>query len=209
MRDLAGGHAMTGHHSTVRLAPMHVHAVGVAGLLALAGIGYALGYAPAARAQHRAQVQRQAIAKANDEANATAQHIDTARLEFETLRAQARGLPASTDLVGVLTDAVSVRGLVAHNVVADASVSIDGLTRTTVVLHASGAFSDFAGLVADVGDVHPGAAIDGFTILPDPMGRDSLVFQASLSVYAPQTAPSGGSTDEPEGQAPAGAPPAR
>ena len=201
---------MTSKRVRTQLGPAHVHAIGVVGVLALAGVGYALGYAPSARAQHQAELQLQAITKANDEASATEQHIEAARAELETLEAAMEATPAATtDLADALTDAATARSLAAHNVVADQAVAADGLTRTTVVVHVSGEFSDIAGFIVDLRSVHPGVAIDGFSIMPEPMGANALAFQASLSVYAPQAVPSGDSAEESSRRAPAAAPPVR
>ncbi len=200
---------MTTKRTTPQFSPVHMHAIGVVGVFAMAGIGYAFGYAPSARAQHQAQLQRQAISKANDEANATAQHIEKATLELEILRAAIDAVPADADLVDVLSEAVADHTLAAYNVMADKTTAAEGVTRTTMVVHASGSFSDIARFIADLGSVHPGAAIDGFSIMPDPMGADTLVFQASLSVYAPQPARPDASAAESSGRAPAATPPDR
>lgn len=201
---------MTRKSAITQLGPMHVHACGFVGVLALAGIGYALGYAPSARAQHQAELQRKAITKANDEANATARHIEAAQLELETLQASIKAPTAGdADLVDTLADAATARSLAVHNIVADDAIAADGLTRTTVVVHVSGAFSDLTGFITDLRQSHPGIAVDGFSIIPEPMGANALAFQASLSVYAPQAAPSNGSAKESPARAPAGAPRAR
>lgn len=195
---------MTNTIGRPQFAPLHVHILGAVGVLALAGVGYALGYAPSAQAQHQAELQRQAIGKANDEATATAQHIEAARLERQTLRASIDKLPIEdTDLVNLLTDAATDRTLAVHNVVAGDESTHNDLTRTSVALHASGSFSDIAGFIADLRQVHPGATIDGFSIMPEPMGGQALVFQASLSAYAPQTAPADAPPGESAGLAPA------
>lgn len=201
---------MTNKIARPGFAPLHVHILGAVGVLALAGVGYALGYAPSAKAQHQAELQRQAIGKANDEAAATAHHIETARMEREALWNSIENLPAErTDLVSLLTDAATDRTLAVHNVVASDESARNGLTRTSIAARASGSFSDIVGFVAELRQVHPGAAIDGFSIMPEPMGGEALMFQASLSVYAPQTAPADDADSESSELVPAAPPPVR
>lgn|GEM_PF-4725424 len=195
---------MTSKRATTQLSPAHIHAIGVVGVLALVGVGYALGYAPSSRAQHQAELQRKAITKANDEASATAQHIEIAQLELETLEAAIKTpLVASGDLVDILTDAATARSLAAHDVVADDPTTAEGLLRTAVVIHASGGFSDITGFITDLRESHPNMVIDGFSIMPEPMGANALAFQASLSVYAPQAVPSDKAAEESSRRAPA------
>ncbi|UYV12542.1 MAG: hypothetical protein NCW75_14765 [Phycisphaera sp.] len=201
---------MTTKPSRPQLTQLHVHILGAVGVLALAGVGYALGYAPSARAQHQAELQRQAIDKANDEANATAQHIEAARVERETLRASIGGLPdADADLVDVLTDAATDHSLAVHNIFSSDEGTRNGLGRTSIVTHTSGSFSDIVGFMADLRNELPGAAIDGFSIMPDSSAREALVFQASLSVYAPQAARADSAASESSGRTPAATPSVR
>lgn len=193
-----------------QLTQLHVHVLGAAGILTLAGVGYAFGYAPSARAQHQAELQRQAIGKANDEATATAQHIEAARVERETLRASIGKLPAEdTDLVEMITDAATGHALTVHNVFANDEGAHEGVSRSTVVAHTSGSFSDIVSFMADLRNEIPGAAIDGFSIMPESSTGESLVFQASLSVYAPQSSRADGAASESSGRAPAASPPVR
>ena len=175
--------------SRPRLARAHVHVLGMIGVLALAGIGHALGYAPSVRAQNRAEQQHRTITKANDEVSATAIHLEAANIEREAILAEIGTRPAGgDDPVAILTDAATAHALTVHNIVASEVGVSDGIVRTRVVVQASGTFSDITGFIAGVWQIHPGMATDGFSIMPDPLGGRALSFQASLSVYAPQAA---------------------
>ncbi len=187
-----------------------IHAAGVVGVLALAGIGYALGYAPSARAQQQAEMKLKAIGKANDEAQATETHLDTARAELAALREEVVTLAGSDmNLVHAVTDAATARALAVHAVLAGEPAPAGGLMRNTIALHVSGSFSDITRFLADLPASLPGMAVDSFSIMPDPMAEGSLSLQASLSAYAPQAAPPGASAPHSPAGAPAATPPVR
>jgi Tfp pilus assembly protein PilO len=177
--------------SMPKLATLHVHALGVVGLVALAGAGYAFGYVPSARAQHRAELQRAAIGKASDEASATAEHLRHAEIQLGALRARLGPEPGSqTELAQAISIAAVERGLVAPRVSWGERGVVDGLERSRLLVEGSGPFSEVASLFAGIQASLPGVAIDGFSIAPDPSDESILAFHASLSAYAPQSAPS-------------------
>lgn len=196
--------------SMPKLTTRSVHAIGVVGLMGLAGAGYALGFAPSARAQQQAELSRRAILKANDEARATEQHLENARVELAALR---DNLVQSTDQEGSPTDIViriaSDHALSVHSVLAGEAARVDGLVRVSVGVHASGTFSDIMGYLESLRESAPGIAVDGISIMQDPAADGTLMFQASLSAYAPQSAPTDSSQPVSPAIAPATAQPDR
>lgn len=181
----------------VALSTLHVHALGAVGVLALAGVAYAFGYAPSARAHQQAELQRQAILKANDEAGATREWLEKARAELASLRERVGTEP---DGVDELTDAIA-QAATSHGVL-EARVSwgeqsvAAGLERSRLLVEGEGSFSDIAGLFAGLQAALPSVAIDGFSMAPHATDEGTLSFHASLSAYAPHPAPAGASASQ-------------
>jgi len=170
---------------------LHIHVVGAISTLALAAAGYALSYAPAAQARERSMLQAQAINRAQSESTATAEHLRRAREKLEALRDEfGESLRRGADPEVMIRASASSAMLSVHSLATGQRTEADSLQRTTLVMHASGSFSDINDWLAAVHTELPGVVVEGFSISTTDAPQPTIAFQASLSVYAPQTAPS-------------------
>ncbi|MFI4916067.1 MAG: GspMb/PilO family protein [Phycisphaerales bacterium JB060] len=173
----------------LRLSPVHVHAVGVAGLLLLSGVAYAFGIAPSLDARVQAQQQREAIARTGDRARLAQEQLEAAQADLALLRSDMDHVPIESEqLVGSITDAASSFGLSPIGVDRSGQQPAGDFLRTTLTLHAGGSYSDIQAFVTGLRDHLPTATIDGFAITAAPIESQGLMLIVTVLVYAPQAA---------------------
>ncbi|MEQ8844435.1 MAG: GspMb/PilO family protein [Phycisphaerales bacterium] len=184
-----------------KLRAGHIHAAGAVLLLALGAVVYALAYEPHARALVEAEAQRIAIQKAEDEQRANAELLQRALTELRDVRSGladpgSDGVDPGLDAVERVRALAETASLTVHQVSEEGRAQEGPLQRTTIALRASGSFSDMVAWLDQIGRHLPGAVVDGFSVMRQPSEQSILTMQASLSVYAPQPAPSIGDGSE-------------
>lgn len=182
--------------ATPRLRVSHVHAAGLVGVLTLAGVGYAFGYLPSAKAQAEAEAQQQAILRTREQADALATQLGQARAELQSLRAS--GHVPSTEPEGftdVISETLRTNALASRDIVAGRPANEGSLQRVPIEVRATGQFSDIMAWLGDLRTQGPAFAIESVSLMAQPVDESSLMVQASLSAYAPHPAPSSGKED--------------
>ena len=172
-----------------KLSVMHIHTLGIFGLAFLAGVGYALGYAPAARAQAEAELQRQAIIRANDEAGALAERLRLARERLAGQRDASVLAPASDlELIDLVSRGLVESGLSLQDATAGQAELRGDLVRRPVEVRAVARFPDVLAWLEDVRTSKPPLAVEGLSLMVQPADDSLLLVQASLSAFSPQAA---------------------
>jgi hypothetical protein len=193
-----------------KVLPVHVHAVGVAGVLALGGLAYAFGVMPSLQAEAQARSQHEAIARAGERVRAAKAALATAEARLGSLREAGSAEPIPSEkLVGHLTEVATGFGLTILGADRSGTERVDGLARTQLTVNAMGSFSDIDAFVSQFQDHLPTAEIEGFAIVPSPTDAERLALMATVLVHAPQPSATDAATTTPAGSAPSAAAPDR
>lgn len=168
----------------------HVHAAGFAGLVVLAGVGYAAAVAPLLHDRREAQSHQQMVAWAQAESENAARELHAIRDRLLALGASGEPTPVGGErLRDVLLGHSRESGVSLGEIAIGTPEPMGTLVRTRAEAHGTGLFSDIVGLIERIRRDMPGVAIDGLTIMRGDDGQPSLSVHLSLSSYTAQPSP--------------------